>query len=47
MAVLVNARKAPGSYEVEFDAPGLASGMYLYRLTAGNFVEVRKMVLVR
>jgi hypothetical protein len=47
VAELVNERKAPGSYEVRFDATGLASGIYLYRLTAGSFVRVRKMVLVR
>jgi ligand-binding sensor domain-containing protein len=34
VAVLVNERKAPGSYEVSFDGSGLASGVYVYRLTA-------------
>lgn len=47
VAVLVNERKAPGSYEVKFDASNLASGVYLYRLTAGQYVECRKMVLMR
>jgi hypothetical protein len=46
-AVLVNEKKAPGRYEVRFDATGLASGVYLYRLTAGNFVQTRKMVVVK
>ncbi len=47
VAVLVNERKVPGSYTVRFNASGLASGMYLYRLTAGKFSETRKMILLR
>jgi hypothetical protein len=46
VAVLVNVRKAPGSYDVTFDASGLASGVYVYRLTAGREVLSRKMILV-
>ena len=47
VAVLVNEKKAPGRYEVKFDGSGLASGMYVYRLTVGNYVEARRMVLVK
>ena len=47
VSVLVNERKNAGSYEVQFDASGLASGVYVFRLTAGSFVQSRKMVLVR
>ena len=36
-----------GSYKYEWDAAGLASGIYLYRLQAGNHVETRKMVLMK
>ena len=47
VAVLVDERKAPGAYEVQFDAKGMASGVYLYRLTAGSFVQSRRMILIR
>ncbi len=47
VASLVNEEKPAGKYEVKFDASALASGVYFYKLTAGSFVEVRKMVLVR
>ncbi len=47
VAVLVNERKLPGSYNVEFDGSRLASGMYVYRLSAGSYVECRKMVLMK
>jgi Secretion system C-terminal sorting domain len=47
VAVLVNEKKAPGTYTAQFDASGLASGVYLYRLQAGSFVDVRKMVVLR
>jgi hypothetical protein len=43
--VLVDEEKMPGSYQVTFDASGLASGVYLYRFTAGSFVETRKMIV--
>jgi len=47
VAMLVNDVKAPGSYEVRFDASGLASGVYLYRLSAGPFVQCRRMLLLK
>jgi D-alanyl-D-alanine carboxypeptidase len=47
VAVLVNEKKAPGSYEVQFNASRLASGVYIYRLTSDRFVESKRMVLVR
>jgi hypothetical protein len=45
--VLVHEKKAPGSYEARFDGSGLASGVYIYRLTAGTFTQARKMILVK
>jgi hypothetical protein len=47
VTVLVNERKAPGNYEVSFDASGLSSGLYYYRLTAGSFTKTRSMMLVK
>ena len=47
VAVLVNETKAPGSYAVRFDGSDLASGAYLYRLTAGHFVQTYKLLLLK
>jgi hypothetical protein len=44
---LVNENLQPGSYEVTFDASGLASGLYLYRLQAGAFAETKRMIVMR
>jgi hypothetical protein len=47
VTTLVNEPKAPGSYEVSFDGSGLSSGVYIYRMTAGSFVQSRKMLLLK
>jgi len=44
---LVNEEKHAGSYEVNFNASMLASGIYYYRLTAGTFAEIKKMILLK
>lgn len=47
IAALVNEPKPPGTYEVEFNIKGLTSGIYFYRLQAGNFTSAKKMILMR
>jgi hypothetical protein len=47
VSVLVDERRDAGVHEVKFDASGLASGVYLYRLQAGDFVQARKLVVVK
>ncbi len=44
---LVDEQKAPGRYSIEFDASDLSSGVYLYRLVAGDFTQTKKMVLLK
>jgi len=44
---LVNSNYKPGSYSVNFDASNFASGVYFYRITAGEFTDEKKMVLVK
>lgn len=47
VATVVNQEQQPGFYEVEFSANDLASGMYLYRLQAGSFVETKKLMFIK
>ena len=53
VAVLVNERQSPGNYKVEWNASGLASGVYLYSINAEttvgsvSFTQVKKMILLR
>ncbi|MCL6099322.1 MAG: T9SS type A sorting domain-containing protein [Bacteroidetes bacterium] len=44
---LVSENKLPGKYEVKFDGTKLSSGVYFYKLTAGDFVETKKLVLIK
>ena len=47
VATLVDEVKAAGVYTVQFDATGLASGVYLYRMTAGSFVDTKRFIVLK
>jgi hypothetical protein len=47
VATLVNDQQAAGNYTVDFNASNLASGIYFYRLQAGSFVQMKKMILMK
>ena len=47
VVILVDEYKPAGIYEVEWSATGLPSGIYFYRLQAGDFIEMKKMILLR
>jgi phosphatidylserine/phosphatidylglycerophosphate/cardiolipin synthase-like enzyme len=54
VATLLNEQKGPGTYRITWDAPGLASGVYFYKLVTSNtaeqgisFIQVKKMMLLR
>jgi len=49
VATLVNEEKTAGSYEIEFEVKSLelSSGIYFYKLQAGNFVDTKKMILLK
>ena len=47
VAQLVNGDKEPGSYNVTFDGSALSSGVCLYRLQAGKFVQTKTLVLLK
>ena len=47
VSVLVNERRDAGVHDAKFDAAGLSSGVYFYRLQAGDFIQTRKLLLVR
>ena len=44
---LVSRRQEAGKYSVSFDASALSNGIYYYKLTAGSFVQIRKMILLK
>ncbi|MCH8568919.1 MAG: T9SS type A sorting domain-containing protein [Balneolales bacterium] len=47
VAVLVNGTRNAGSHTVQFNGSALASGLYVYRLSAGSFLQTRKMMLLK
>ena len=47
IATLVNEELLTGEYEIEFDATGLTSGIYFYQIKTGNFINTKKMILLR
>jgi hypothetical protein len=47
IATLVNEEKPAGEYEVEFDGSNLTSGIYFYRLNAGEYSATKKMILLK
>ncbi len=47
VATLVNKQQEPGNYEIQFDASNLTSGVYYYRMNAGEFTAVKKMLLIK
>ena len=47
IVVIVNEMQQPGRYTVNFDAASLSSGVYFYKLIAGEFVSIKKMLLLK
>jgi len=47
VSTLVDEEMKPGKYEYEFDGSDLSSGVYLHRIKAGDFVETKKMLLLK
>jgi hypothetical protein len=47
VANLVNEEKIQGVYSVTFDASHLSSGVYFYKIQSGNFVQTKKMLLIK
>lgn len=47
IATLVNEKQSPGTYEVSFDGTNYPSGVYFYKLIAGDYSETKKMVLIK
>jgi hypothetical protein len=47
VVTLVNQKQSPGDYEIKFDGSKLSSGIYFYKLTAGDFSDVKSMILIK
>jgi hypothetical protein len=44
---LINEKLSAGTYEVDFDGTSLPSGIYFYKITAGDFTDTKKMILAK
>jgi len=47
VATLVNEEQQAGYYSIDFNSSNLATGMYIYKIQAGNFIETKKMILLK
>jgi hypothetical protein len=47
VSLLIDENKSAGIYDIGFDASGLSSGTYFYKLTAGNFSQIKKLVVIK
>ena len=47
VASLVNQEKQAGTYEVQFNASSLSSGVYFYKIKSGSFIQTRKMIVLK
>ncbi len=47
ITILINEQLNPGTYEIDWDASNYPSGVYFYKLTAGDYSETKKMVLIK
>jgi hypothetical protein len=47
VAELVNKNQAEGKYTVEFNSMDLPSGVYIYKISAGKFSDIKKMLLIK
>ena len=47
VATLVDEYKPAGNYEVTFNSAALSSGVYYYRLSAGDFIQTKSMLLIK
>lgn len=47
VSTLINQNMSPGSYEVDFNAGGLSSGMYFYRIETAGYIQTNRMMLIK